>query len=158
MRTSLPRLLVAAMFFALPVSAAAPISGDDRQYDFFQDLDTEITDRFTKLVWDRPRVYPPAVTYAAARLRCASAGKRLPTAKELLTLVDEEPHEEYDGSRLVVKRIDPAAFRRTPTDVDFWSSSVLPNNRIVTVSFGDGEIHDASEGGAGYVRCVFSLP
>jgi len=42
--------------------------------------------------------------------------------KELLTLVDEQPHEEYENATLVPKAIDANAFPQTPS-VLFWSGS-----------------------------------
>lgn len=147
--------LVLGATLALPVYADAPIRGADRQYDYFTDLDTVITDNFTRLTWERPRIgaYAPPMTLAEARTYCANAARRLPSAKELLTLVDEEPHDEYESGALVPKAIDRPAFRGTPAD-EFWTSSQRPDGSYVTVHFGTGATGQASAGDARRIRCV----
>lgn len=166
MRSSAPRtglafgamLVIAA--FTLPVAADAPIAGPDKQYDDFSSSAKSITDRFTHLVWDRPSVnpsYPSARNFAAAKASCLNT-TRLPSLKELLTLVDEAPHFEYEVNKTVSKAIDPNAFAKTPSDVGFWTSTPHPQGGFWTVSFADGSTGQASPGDARYVRCVEYVP
>lgn len=154
------RVALFGIAFALPVSADAPISGPDRQYDDFDADDKLIIDRFTNLVWQRPSSpYPPAVSFAQAQTRCADLGDgfRLPTLKELLTLVDEQPHDEYDGTQPVPRAIDRNAFAGTPAE-PFWTSSAKSGTEVWTVDFGSGETKYALAGDPRRVRCVAFAP
>ena len=92
------RVALVAVAVALPVSADAPIGGSDQQYENFDSGNKVIIDRFTKLAWDRPSdPYPAPTSFDAAKAYCETQrSMRLPSLKELLTLVDEEPHDEYD--------------------------------------------------------------
>ena len=67
-----------------PVMADAPPD----QYSPFVRTDNIIQDRFTGLTWQRAISGPSP--HAAAT---CPIGYHLPTVKELLTLVDEEPHD-----------------------------------------------------------------
>jgi hypothetical protein len=156
----LNRFAVALFLIALPVSADAPFEGADRQYDLFTDADTQIVDRFTRLEWSRPRspTYPAAVNFQDAQTRCTNEGRRLPSLKELLSLVDEEPHLEYEGTETASKMIDRRAFSKTPTTNDFWTSSVRLNGKIATVSFMTGVTSEATPTDQRWVRCVRALP
>lgn len=118
------RVLFAALVTALPAIADAPSD----QYAGFDRNNTTISDRKTKLVWTRSPSSPLA--FAAAAASCASP-TRLPTLKELLSLVDEEPHAEYEGAENVTKMIDKRAFGLnearvpyTPVDAAYWTSSL----------------------------------
>ena len=150
-------LFSATLAFALPVSADAPTSGPDRQYESFTEADREIIDHFTRLRWERPNAlgapYPSAMTYAAALQFCANGGRRLPSMKELLTIIDEDPHFEYDATAVTQRMIDRQAFSGTPPE-EFWTSSLEPSGRRVTVHFGNGTTLDANPGDARRVRCV----
>lgn len=147
------RGLVLGIIVALPVSADAPPG----QYQKFSSQDRRIRDLKTGLVWERS-VSPAPVKYANAT--CAP-GLRLPTLKELLTLVDEEPHLDYDDKLLknVSKMIDAAAFgAETPVDAPYWTSSTDGAARAWTVNFETGAVNsdptsDPSSATA-YVRCV----
>jgi hypothetical protein len=134
------RALLLGVAVALPVSADAPKSGPDKQYDDFVEGDDYITDRFTKLVWDRS--VPTARSFDLAKTYCANAGMRLPSLKELLTLVDEEPHLEYEVNQNVLKTIDQSAFPKTP-EGPFWTSSVKGQNEVWAVNFRTGETKSA---------------
>jgi hypothetical protein len=148
--------LVALSSLAL---ADAPVD----QYDLFT-LDTQaIYDLHTKLTWQR---YPPAVrvSYTDAANECATlfiAGFtgtwRLPSYKELLTLVDEQPHVEYENGGLVTKAIDGNAFPGA-TSGSYWTSSVIgplgPTSVYgVNVGTGEGEPHSSASDTL-LVRCV----
>ncbi|HVH41018.1 MAG TPA: DUF1566 domain-containing protein [Labilithrix sp.] len=153
------RAVVVALALAAPVFADAPISGVDQQYENFDSRDTFIKDRFTHLVWDRPAdPYPAAMTFDAAKVSCPGT-MRLPSLKELLTLVDETPHQEYDTTKgvNVARNIDEPAFRGTPPE-DFWTSS-SDGTRIWTVDFSDGATRTVNPGNTvARVRCVDYQP
>jgi hypothetical protein len=78
-----------------------------------------VTDTRTGLVWERD-LHPNQVDWSGARERCASLGGRwrLPTKKELLTLVDPTINIATPPV------IDLDAFPGTPSDARFWSSVV----------------------------------
>src|SRR5262249_21144628 len=104
-------------------------------------------DQKTKLIWQRcPSTLvtkggcaPDMSTFDEATVYCSMLtldtgatghgvmGWRVPSYKELLTLVDEAPHTEYEDGALVYKYIDGNAFLGTPTDRVYWTSSLAPN-------------------------------
>jgi hypothetical protein len=142
------RGVVLALVIASPVLADAPSD----QYEFFSAESSKIKDRKTGLEWDRSVSGPVEFTNVSC-----DGGTRLPTLKELLTLVDEEPHYEYDEVQLknVPKMIDRAAFGvRTPTDKPYWTSSSNDSEDVWTVDFATGETKPANRGDKRYVRCV----
>ncbi|HVZ87004.1 MAG TPA: DUF1566 domain-containing protein [Polyangia bacterium] len=116
-------------------------------------------DTKTQLTWQRE---VPSVTYtwADAKTHCFGAGAtlggtgwRLPTMKELQTIVDE---------RLTWPKIDPIAFPGTPGPApgapapDFWSSSLLAGSpsKAWFVDFQDGYSSYVDVTNVYYVRCV----
>ncbi|MBX3263341.1 MAG: DUF1566 domain-containing protein [Labilithrix sp.] len=149
------RGLVLGALVALPVSADAPRG----QYANFLRTDQRIRDLKTKLVWERS-VSPAPVAFAAADAVCGG-DTRLPTLKELLTLVDEAPHEVYDldRKRNVLKYIDQQAFGgQTPIDKGYWTSSMGSATKAWTVDFGTGETSLDDLTDPRYVRCVRFVP
>jgi hypothetical protein len=141
---------------ALLASANAPPD----QYLLFGPQDTEIHDYYTNLTWERSPLTPDAsvayMDHAAAVTNCNDLGKRLPSYRELLTLVDEDGHPEWDPSKgtSTLRYIDPNAFPGTPAD-NFWSMS--PGQKTSTykvVDFGSGETSDLDQTSSAYVRCV----
>ena len=152
-RASLGGLLGIVLVTSL-VRADAP----QGQYALFDSQDTEITDNFTKLTWSR--TYSSDVTFLGAQTACGA--KRVPTLKELLTLVDESPHLEFEGGKNVPKMIDQNAFRGTPTDKPFWTITPAAKAGMTTsafvVDFGTGATAkldaNAAGGKTAYVRCV----
>ncbi|MDP9151359.1 MAG: DUF1566 domain-containing protein [Myxococcota bacterium] len=145
--------------FASRAQADAPLA----QYALFDLSNLTIRDAGTRLTWQRSPLAQP-ITFAAAADACAhlnlerlSDGWRVPSYKELLTLVDESPHLEYEAGGLVQKAIDANAFPRTATDVYYWTSSYYVNDRTYaySVNFRDGlafKSQVASD--LLYVRCV----
>ena len=122
-----PRSLFGAGLAAVTVLALLRVtyaSAPADQYAEFSRSSTEIADRKTKLIWRRTPAsgldWNQAKTFCASSLQPANSF-RLPTAKELLTLVDEEPHDEYVGTRVVTRHTDQSAFGGFPDSV-FWSS------------------------------------
>ena len=153
MKRSLRRLLFASLVLcAAPVLADAPAT----QYEQFVSTTSTIRDRKTLLEWERfaPRSKESFVT---ANGSCPSTF-RLPTVKELLTLVDEAPHQEYDTAlaKTVTKAIDQNAFGQyTAEDAAYWSST--PTDQAGErwgVSFRDGTMVRLQESGQFYSRCV----
>lgn len=153
MKRSLRTLVLASLvLFAGPVLADAPIG----QYAQFVSDDVTIKDSKTLLEWERKPLRAKK-NFGAAGSGCG-AGFRLPTVKELLTLVDEQPHQEYDIAlaRTVTKMIDQNAFGSyTAEDAAYWSST--PTGDASTrwgVSFRDGTMTKLPESGQFYARCV----
>jgi hypothetical protein len=104
----------------------------------------------TKLTWQQAL---PSTTYswAGAKTYCAGlslsgAGWRLPTVKELQTVVDESQSSPS---------IDLNAFPSTPSDW-FWSSSPLAGSSSTAwlVHFYDGNTTYDDAALTMYVRCV----
>lgn len=151
------RAVLVALALAAPVLADAPIGGKDQQYANFIGEDRFITDRHTHLKWDRPLApYPAALSFIDAQASCSGA-KRLPSLKELLTLVDETPHDEYDEGVLVARAIDRSAFSDTPPE-EFWTSS-LSGAKVWVVDFSDGTTDAVTTTNKmARVRCVQSVP
>lgn len=153
--------LAVAGLLALSSVALADAPAD--QYDLFT-LDTQaITDAYTGLTWQR---YPAdvMVSFDEATAGCATlsiAGYtgtwRLPSYKELLTIVDEQPHVEYENGGLSTKAIDGNAFPGAPSGA-YWTSSpvaAVGTGYVYGVGFatGAGEPHIAATDSL-YVRCV----
>ncbi|MDB4942497.1 MAG: hypothetical protein JWP97_2031 [Labilithrix sp.] len=134
-------VVVAVLAIALPVAAEMP-GAPPLQYAQFDSNSTEIRDTFTGLNWDRQRV--TKMTTADAEDYCTlsvfpGAG-RVPTVKELLTLVDELPHRAYEDLKYVDKAIDPRAFpdRYTPTDAPYLTRTTDGAGNVWTVEFTSG--------------------
>jgi drug/metabolite transporter superfamily protein YnfA len=109
-----------------------------------------VYDTKTKLTWQQAvpsltRDWATAKTYCAG-LSLFGIGWRLPTAKELQTIVDE--------SR-AIPSIDPTAFPSTPSNV-FWSSSRLAGSPSFAwcVQFNYGYASNFAVSVPNYVRCV----
>lgn len=158
MKRSLRTLLFASLVLAsAPVLADAPVG----HYEpFVRDTPT-IRDSFTLLEWDRfaPRTKK---LFGSANASCgAPFNGRLPTVKELLTLVDEQPHKEYEFGATVEKAIDGTgggAFGSyTSVDAPYWTSTPTDvAGERWGVSFKDGTMVRLKENDTTgfYVRCV----
>jgi hypothetical protein len=158
--------MFALVLSAAPVLADAPVG----QYEQFVRETGAVRDNFTKLEWERcsqgqpcgPGIAQTTRTKrtwgAAEAIACSSYGGRLPTVKELLTLVEEQPHAEYEFGKTVFKTIDQNAFGSyTAEDLPYWSGTPtgVVNERW-GVSFKDGAMVRLKETDADgfYVRCV----
>jgi len=150
----------AVLAIALPVSALAPTD----QYAKYSNDTLTISDLHTLLEWDRhPNLnsqssqidYPAAVNFDAAVKQCSDAGTRLPTLKELLTIVDEAPYSKYVVTKNEPRYLDQNAFDNTPSDA-FWSSSMYDATNAYTMDFTEGKVDKAKTTGSDtrYVRCV----
>ena len=145
------------VFFAL-VMVAAPVLADAPlgQYEQFVKDDPTIRDTKTLLEWERFALRQKR-GFAAAESGCSGFG-RLPTVKELLTLVDEQPHQEYDTTiaKTVTKAIDQNAFGTyTAEDAPYWSSTPTgTGGEYWGVSFKDGTMERLPQSQSFYARCV----
>ena len=151
-RLLLPSILL--LVLSVPVRADAP--GD--QYGPFAKDDAFVYDRMTHLRWQRFGV-TTAVDLKTATASCTSigAGFRPATVKELLTLVDETPHDEFEAGGTQVHYIDRNAFPGTPTNLNYIALSDQQNGNWV-VNFRDGTAAFNSGGANFYVRCVRAEP
>ncbi len=136
-------LLVGLWAFA--ASAAAPPG----QYSI--PGDGTVHDTKTGLVWQQA-VAPGTYTWSQAGSYCggltlAGTGWRLPSVKELMTLVD---FTVTSGAT-----IDATAFPNTPA-AWFWSSSPLAGSPSYAwyVDFSDGNTYDNVVSDTNQVRCV----
>ncbi len=149
------RLAILVMLVTAPALAEPPHAPYD-QYESFDGDSPLIVDFQTKLTWQRSVVSTTA-DWATANLYCQSTfGGRLPTIKELLTLFDEEPHEEYFG-QLVTVYIDPDAFGyHTPVTAPYWTSTPANTQatNVWTLDFKSGEMTAAAKSDERHYRCV----
>lgn len=110
--------------------------------------DTEVKDTRTGLIWARSEE-AGTFSWVNAKSRCSSkgGGYRLPTYRELLTLVDE--------TTSTAPTIDKTAFPGT-TAGSFWSSTpfALSTGQAITIGFGTGATDVLDVGSAYRVRCV----
>ena len=121
MNASLLRFL-GAIIVAAVVTAPAWATAPSGRYTITAGT---VYDTKTKLTWQQPG---PSATYtwAAAKTYCAGLGSslggtgwRLPTIKELQTIVD--------NSKVMNPRIDPNAFPGTGSTI-YWSSTPVMNS------------------------------
>ncbi|MDB5213880.1 MAG: hypothetical protein JWO86_1807 [Myxococcaceae bacterium] len=154
-RKLLPRAVLVAILLALPAAADAPPT----QYDRFDADSLTIKDTFTKIEWDRKGVFKSDFNGAAgncALLTSLQSSGRLPSVKELLTLVDEEPHLEYEFNDNVPKMIDRGAFGGTPIDSPYWTSTPAnaAGDMVWTVSFKTGLMSPIAKTSMANARCM----
>jgi hypothetical protein len=170
-----------ALVVASVARADAPgIGSGDSQYGRFEDSTPTITDNHTNLTWQRA-ASSMLISQDTAFTVCQglslgnySSGWRVPSYKELLTIVDESPHVEYIGATFAYKAIDSSAFgldvslgvERTPTNGSYWSSSLLDRSLdrspycqnaatcAYLVEFTTGSTTTLPTGNVGLVRCV----
>lgn len=149
-------LALMGVLVAVPALADAP----QNQYVGFDSHSTTIEDSFTKLIWQRTAT--TNVVLGADPQQWCPSPSRLPTIKELLTLVDEKPHKEYIGQSEQTFYIDVSAFggidtqrnRITPTGA-FWSQTPASGGSLYwTLDFTTGMIQTAPPSQALNVRCV----
>lgn len=162
MRLTFSGAVLAILVFAAPTFADAPrgepFDPGPPQYDAFEDSSTFITDLQTKLVWDRDRILKDR-DYAIAKTHCDAVFPgvgRMPTVKELLTLVDETPSRVYDtefNPPFVNKYIDQNAFADTPTKRPYWTSTEQ-GDMAWTVDFATGKTELRPKTEANHLRCV----
>ncbi len=134
-------LLTLAVLLGAPSRASAPVG----RYTITSDT---VYDTITKVTWQR---FPSLTQYSWAdaqtfcgALSLGGAQWRVPTVKELLSLID------YQGTATM---FDPVAFPNTPPDA-YWSITRAVGNHVWLVQFADGTVTNASPTGAAHVRCV----
>jgi len=146
-----PALLAAAVLVALALGGAADAAAPAGRYT---SASGTVTDTKTRLVWQQT-VSTQKQNWSNAKTYCAGldstlggSGWRMPTVKELLTVVD------YSQT---FPSIDATAFPSTPAD-RFWSSSLASFQPGVTpyiVKFDIGAVDgSADQSNLFYVRCV----
>lgn len=125
--------------------------GADSPAPSYSSANGTVTDKSTKLVWQQ-KVAPIPYSWSGARTYCASlaiagGGWRVPSVKELATLVDFKATSS--------PTIDTTAFPDTPADF-LWSSSPLAGSSTSAwvVSFQDGSTHYRETDYTNPLRCV----
>jgi hypothetical protein len=154
------RALTRAAFAITFVAAFASADAPPDQYGPFNSQAQDIVDNYARLDWQRFLTLPPQmVDYNGALLACDKPA-RLPTYRELLTLVDENPHDAWDpdSGTKSARYIDPNAFPDTPAG-PYWSMSPgSTQGTIKVVDFADGMSKDSAQitdpKTLGWVRCV----
>lgn len=147
--------IASAAFVALVAPASAVPGAPFDQYEKFNRDDRIIGDVFTKLYWQREAVQGQTAEQAAtlcADLVLDGSDWRLPTMKELLTLVDDGGRREFEDGVIVTKYIDRMAFPGA-LDQPFWTSSVDAAGSRLVVDFETGFARHAT-GAVAAVRCV----
>lgn len=145
------RLGAAAITVALATRSAAANAPLGR----YSIADAIVLDTKTTLSWQRTVPTTP-FSWADAQAYCASVGQsaspertgwRLPTVKELQTLIDR--------SQASAPSIDPSAFPGTPSAF-FWSSTLLAGSLsyVWSVNFASGGTGNLDASETNYVRCV----
>ena len=158
--------VVVPAFTVITVGVLARADAPPDQYLNFDLADTVITDQFTNLSWQRTVTtqtdFPGAVAACnGLSLGTFPSGWRLPSYKELLTLVDESPHYEYENGPMQVA-IDGNAFPGTPVannGGNYWTSSSVPDGGSApywTVDFSNGLVSNGENGQR--VLCVKEGP
>jgi hypothetical protein len=155
MKRPVARVVAASIALAVALPALAKAPPD--QYDTFGPFDPTIADLHTRLTWQRG--YAPAASWDAARSYCAGlalggqSGWRIPTVKELLTLVDEQLTPRFvDDAGIETFAIDLEAFPSTPS-ARFWSWPKLGADGFY-VDFGTGAAATMNVSTPANVRCV----
>jgi hypothetical protein len=157
MTLSTPRLVLASCAVLASVALAIAVQADapPDQYAIFQAQTPTIKDMHALLEWERfPEnnlltgdagadggMWAEKQTFADATDRCQrlGGGWRLPTVKELLTIIDEEPHQVYFDGGTPYIYVDRNAFPTAKPET-YWSSSASTiNNQVWTVDFGTGQ-------------------
>jgi hypothetical protein len=139
-------IVIALLALAAPARANAP----DGRYTV---TGGTVYDGKTKLTWQQAAP-PDMLTWAGAKSYCAGLGTtlggtgwRLPTVKELMTIVD--------FSRMG-PAIDPIAFPSAGSG-DFWSASLVTyssGTRAYFIGFAYGISGNKEQSQQGNVRCV----
>lgn len=141
------RFLGAGAMLAVVLTASAQANAPAGRYAI---AGGTVTDTRTKLTWQQ---MAPSATYtlAAAKTYCPTLGAslggtgwRLPTIKELLTIVDDSQRNPS---------IDPTAFPATPSAA-FWSSSPPGAPGAWDVIFTSGFTTQLAATSTINVRCV----
>jgi hypothetical protein len=154
------RTILASLAVALPLALGVGIktvSGSEPPGRLVVNGDGSVTDSVTKLIWQQAT--NPANTIAGAPGACAAlsvgsltSGWRLPTVKELVSIVDFESATS--------PMIDTAAFPNTTPTNYFASTPVSASGGLYVVHFGTGVVGtDPSNANfTNIFRCVHASP
>ncbi len=150
--TSGGRTVLAIVAVALLLTIAEKGDSAPRCYSVgrFQLVGNAIFDGETGLTWQQ-NASAQQFTWSDAATYCSTqpGGLRLPTFKELLSIVD---YTKPPSS--TVATINPVAFPNTLADL-FWSSGAIINTaEALAVSFIDGEGIPTSVAARLWIRCV----
>jgi hypothetical protein len=130
----------AAAFGVVDIASAAPTAQ-------FSVNGSTVMDLRTNLEWQRGELAAGDLAYSAAGASCAALGTgwRLPTALELLSIVDE---------RRAGNMHDPAIFT-SGSAVTFWTTSNYATNAFYVVDMANGQttLTDMTSG-MHHARCV----
>jgi hypothetical protein len=142
--------LLGVFALAIAIWPPARTGAEPRCYptERFKVLDAQwVRDTLTKLVWQR-QASASEMTWGQAQTYCKNAGLRLPTVKELRSIVDFTIADPGPT-------IDQKAFPNTPSQ-SFWTSSPYPAaSSAWSVSFKNGvSSPPMAEGVSLRVRCV----
>jgi len=137
---------LAVLFVPAVVYGDAPKS----QYAQYLPQDEFIRDLNTTYHWQRK------ASEASVPLRdsyCSLPLYRVPTVRELATLIDNQPRTVLVGTTQRTLYIDQNAFPRTPPE-PFWTATRAPDGRVFVVDFGTGRVRLQAPTEKAYVRCV----
>ena len=137
--------VLATVAFAPSTLAKAPFN----QYERFEASSATISDSRTKLTWTRVVARPP-VPFTVAQGNCESP-YRLPTMKELQTLLDEEP-----ASLSQRRYLDADAFpaETSPVSEPYWTTTISNGSERFAISFLTGATSSRDPQVAAFYRCV----
>ena len=144
------RLFMIAAVISVTLTATADASAPTGRYTVASGT---VYDTKTKLTWQQS-VPSTAYAWADANIYCAAIGAtlgasgwRLPTFRELITIVD--------FSQSTMPTIDTTAFPGTPA-VNFWTLTPAPGSSTTAmhVSFGNGSVNTNALSDLNAVRCV----
>jgi Protein of unknown function (DUF1566) len=160
LRTVVVRGAFGALLLGLVPLAHADAPSD--QYFLFNSTSVVIEDLHTGLYWQRTAAATPmtvgnAATYCnTLSLGMYPTGWRVPSYKELMTLVDETPFDEYVNGALQPAWIDGDAFPFADVTAPYWTSSayVPTQGYYYAVDFGSGVPTALPPGTSLLVRCV----
>ncbi|HEY8075441.1 MAG TPA: hypothetical protein VIF62_15055 [Labilithrix sp.] len=153
-----PFVFLAAFAALLSFSIRGGAQAPPDQYDPFTESDATITDHYTRLAWSRSSSNVLA-TDGLIDAYCI-APSRLPTVKELLTIVDEVPNPHYDSTAMPPRTLSffidtevfPDIVGRTDKPYCTQTKDVGSGARY-TVDFASGTTGLNAAGGC-HVRCV----
>ncbi len=149
-------LRVGLVSLVVVLASVAHARAPSGQYETFGPTDDTIRDARTKLIWQR--MVTPQLTWEAASQFCSTIKlgglvARLPSVKELLSIVDEDVNYVYVGTDVLESRaIDKFAFPDTPGTY-FWTSTKAGGDALV-IDFRDGKTQKLARDLKLAVRCV----
>jgi hypothetical protein len=151
-------VILLSLAVTVPIAIAVRIkavSGSEPPGRLVVNGDGSVTDTVTTLIWQQAT--GPVQAEANAGPACTSlsigshtSGWRLPTVKELLSIVDLESPTS--------PTIDTVAFPGSQAAY-YWTGTASPTGgSLVLIYFDTGQIYTGSSAGAYYTRCVHSSP